>query len=638
MARYCGNRTGEPIETESKFRAAAEWRDRCFLGGGSMFGSAAVWSTDNIDSLKKHFIGNLDKGKGTFYEKLKVQLEPAGPEVKKLAAEVFWLLLLCQSNMRPAEKRGRIQEIWGWSGEQLSGDSEFLDDKTLTGVGSAGVSFNHGRWRELRYAILLISAFHGMSLDKRKRIITEPWQFAEWLQAVPENESRQFRHMLLFLLFPDNFERIFGGTDRWKIVRDCMGLSRAEVRELTALKIDKELYQIRKEQEKESGTTELDFYIPPLNAKWRRRSAERNPRKDIDGHASPAWTRDTGDTVGISPVNRILYGPPGTGKTYRTVEMAVETVRGGHLTDEEREDREQVKAQFEALVEDGRIVFTTFHQSMTYEDFIEGIKPILGSEDDGSQVRYRIEDGIFKRLCIRASAGEQEVPYVLIIDEINRGNVSQIFGELITLVEEDKRLGNPEAIEVTLPYSKESFGVPRNVHIIGTMNTADRSVEAIDTALRRRFSFVEVPPEPDLISEVGQADQGIVEGIDLPELLRVMNRRIEKLLDKDHMIGHSYFLSIEDIGDLKAVFHSKVIPLLQEYFFGDYGKIGLVIGFGFFVDEESQTGDDFFAPFEYDDSGSLLEKRVYHLRDVAEMEDGEFISAVNRLMGEEGQS
>jgi 5-methylcytosine-specific restriction protein B len=224
-------------------------------------------------------------------------------------------------------------------------------------------------------------------------------------------------------------------------------------------------------------------------------------------------------------------------------------------------------------------------------------------------------------------------PYVLIIDEINRGNVSQIFGELITLIEEDKRLGREEALEVQLPYSKERFGVPPNLYIIGTMNTADRSVEALDTALRRRFSFVEMAPQPELIKTEGQLKEtaGILEGIDLAGLLQTINKRIEKLVDKDHMIGHSYFLPVKNMQDLKLAFQNKILPLLQEYFFGDHGKIGLVLGDAFFEPVGEDLEEDFFAVFDYEAS-SLLERRVYHLRNVAQMGDQAFIQAIHSLM------
>lgn len=199
--------------------------------------------------------------------------------------------------------------------------------------------------------------------------------------------------------------------------------------------------------------------------------------------------------------------------------------------------------------------------------------------------------------------------YVLIIDEINRGNVSQIFGELITLIENDKRAGADEELEVILPYSKEIFKVPSNVHIIGTMNTADRSVESLDTALRRRFNFVEMPPKAELIMEVGCE---IVDDIDLVNLLNVINERIEVLIDRDHMIGHSYFMSVKSIEDLTSVFYNNIIPLLQEYFFCDYGKIGLVLGSGF-VEKKKSLRTDVFAKFDYSDSDMLLEKDMYSL-------------------------
>jgi 5-methylcytosine-specific restriction endonuclease McrBC GTP-binding regulatory subunit McrB len=223
--------------------------------------------------------------------------------------------------------------------------------------------------------------------------------------------------------------------------------------------------------------------------------------------------------------------------------------------------------------------------------------------------------------------------FVLIIDEVNRGNVSQIFGELITLIEDDKRLGTEEALEVTLPYSKERFGVPPNLFIIGTMNTADRSVEALDAALRRRFSFEEMPPKPILIANEGKlkSTNGFLDTIDLPLLLNTINRRIEKLLDKDHQIGHSYFMSVKNYIDLKSAFQNKIIPLLQEYFFGDYGKIGLVIGKEFFEPIEKDD-ENLFADFEDYDASSFAERTIYKIKDIDNMSQDSFYKAINSLM------
>lgn len=240
--------------------------------------------------------------------------------------------------------------------------------------------------------------------------------------------------------------------------------------------------------------------------------------------------------------------------------------------------------------------FITFHQSFSYEDFIEGIKPKL--DDNEKDVSFEIKDGVFKKLCLKAEADPSN-DYAIFIDEINRGNVSAIFGELITLIEDDKRIGSANEIKVRLPYSKSEFGVPSNLFIIGTMNTADRSVEALDTALRRRFSFMEIMPEPSLLTNIE------FNGFNLAEVLEAINERIEVLLDRDHTIGHSYFLKLKsgDTKGLKSVFSNNIIPLLQEYFYHDYEKIALILGEGFIKIKENKTVK--FANFKNIDSPEI---------------------------------
>lgn len=491
-----------------------------------------------------------------------------------------------------------------------------------------------------------------------------------------------------------------------------------------------------------------------------------------------------------SSLNQILYGAPGTGKTYTTKKLAVEIIDNIIY-----ENRDEINRRYEELIHSNQIQFITFHQSMSYEDFIEGIKPITND----NQVTYEVMDGLFKKISYLASQepiayGESEnnvnvlfedawdfltqqvnslsdskftlksltgteieiteisnqgnlilkpkvengleytisfnrtkklfdafpnlesisnidkefrsviggsystgywavvnflnnwrkenhknnpskskkqstKKFVLIIDEINRGNVSSIFGELITLIEEDKRKGillpREETIEVVLPYSKDRFSVPDNLYIIGTMNTADRSVEALDTALRRRFSFVEMPSEYEVLKPESQLHKilwkyentpwkskewNIIEEkinellnfndnwyslkekvwnnfklenkatdieslksfitphIDLANLLYTINSRIELLIDKNHQIGHAYFINVESFDDLVFVFKNKIIPLLEEYFYGDYGKIGLVLG-SEFIKESSQSRS--FAKFDYENAELLKEKKVW---------------------------
>ncbi len=423
------------------------------------------------------------------------------------------------------------------------------------------------------------------------------------------------------------------------------------------------------------------------------------------------------------PLNQILFGPPGTGKTFNTINKALEII-GENIKGLPRED---IKKKFDQKMKDGQIVFTTFHQSMCYEDFIEGIKPC--EMDDDKLLKYEVQPGIFKSLCLSALIPNQldfdnaynklkekfanvdqillKTPtgkdfaislntnnnlslhtgpskikqgsltkdnlqkqingedvflswegyfkglieylknefgysteeknsnrnYVIIIDEINRGNISQIFGELVTLIEEDKRLGNQEALEVTLPYSKEKFGVPNNLYIIGTMNTADRSVEALDAALRRRFSFTEMPPKPQLIADEGNMKdtKGMLDEISLPEILECINNRIEKLLDKDHLIGHSYFMSVTSLSDLKSAFQNKIIPLLQEYFFGDFGKIGLVLGKGF-VETINNNNGTVLADFGYEDASEFAERTILKIINLEKMNDDIFKNAINQLL------
>jgi 5-methylcytosine-specific restriction endonuclease McrBC GTP-binding regulatory subunit McrB len=221
------------------------------------------------------------------------------------------------------------------------------------------------------------------------------------------------------------------------------------------------------------------------------------------------------------------------------------------------------------------------------------------------------------------TAGSSGKPknHVLIIDEINRGNVSSIFGELITLLEHDKRKGAENEIIVKLPYSKEPFSVPSNLYILGTMNTADRSVEALDAALRRRFSFVEMLPRYDL--EGLQID---IAGVQLRKLLETINNRLEKLLDKDHCIGHAYLLSVKTTDDLKRAFRDKIIPLLQEYFFGDFGKIGLVLGSSF-VKSDSNAFNG-FASFNYSDDTLVDEFKNKTVYTIAPEDEWDFASII----------
>lgn len=307
-------------------------------------------------------------------------------------------------------------------------------------------------------------------------------------------------------------------------------------------------------------------------------------------------TQDYEDQV---PENLIMYGPPGTGKTYNLINKVLAVIDYKAYR-EILDDRTKSVSKFNELITREQIGFCTFHQSYGYEDFVEGLK----SDGKGNFIP---QDSIFKRFALGAAYSalvnkpailkglspdeEYQIKknavlevindknafnyriadrYVIVIDEINRGNISKIFGELITLLESDKRLGAENQLIITLPYTKEKFTIPRNLYVIGTMNTADRSIALMDYALRRRFVFEELMPQPDLLEPV--------DNIDLESLLEKINNRIEFLYDRDHMIGHAYFISCKNIDDISQVILHKVVPLLKEYFYDDWEKIGLILG------------------------------------------------------------
>ncbi|WP_338597718.1 McrB family protein [Clostridium baratii] len=302
--------------------------------------------------------------------------------------------------------------------------------------------------------------------------------------------------------------------------------------------------------------------------------------------------------------NIIFYGPPGTGKTYNIDNEVLKIIDISEYINF-KDDRNKIHSKISNLQDNNQVRICTFHQSYGYEEFIEGLRP----DDEGN---YKLEDGLLKQITIDAifegllyefkadllekvNNNINDVlyeekkklvlnyindsskfdflcceQYVLVVDEINRGNISKIFGELITLLEEDKRLGNENEIRLKLPYSKENFILPPNLHIIGTMNSSDKSIAPIDIALRRRFKFIEIMPNEELLSTI--------DGIDLKKMLKKINDRIEYLYDRDHTIGHAYFINNKNLEDIKETLTNKIIPLLQEYFYEDYNRIGLVLG------------------------------------------------------------
>lgn len=255
-------------------------------------------------------------------------------------------------------------------------------------------------------------------------------------------------------------------------------------------------------------------------------------------------------------LNSILYGAPGTGKTYATAKYALAITEGKSLEEYNDVTREDIMSKYNQLVKDGLVVFTTFHQNYGYEDFIQGIRPDTSTQE----MRFKTVDGVFKKIA-ETAMNVPEKDFVIIIDEINRANISKVFGELITLIEDDKRWGEENAVSATLP-SGEIFAVPNNLYIVGTMNSADKSISLIDTALRRRFDFVEFVPDLTLISDTK-----------LKAVLKKLNEGIEKELNStDLLVGHSYFIN-KSADDICTIMNRNIIPLLYEYFFDNKNKV-----------------------------------------------------------------
>ncbi|UTM56694.1 AAA family ATPase [Photobacterium sp. CCB-ST2H9] len=851
MARYCGDRNSFQLILN-----VSEFKEACLIQEGSLFTNHAVWTASTCEELIHHFVNNLDEGKGDFYEKLEVQLTNTSAEAKVLASEMLWLMFLCPSNMGPTSKRMNIERVFSWSGFEIDTASreKYLSDLALTGIGSAGTAYNTGRWRELVYVIRLVESLLKLSKLERASLLSDPMELPSWLEAIPENGSRQFRHMLLYLLFPETQERIFGNTDRRTILTTLTDMTRAQYNRTDTKDIDSRLLELRQSLEAEFGTQELDYYVEPLSSKWRQRD-DTYPNEIHD----PGLDYKVKDSKKNHALNTILYGPPGTGKTYSTINRALDIV-DPDFYGKNKDDRIAIKKRFDELLNTNRIGFVTFHQSFSYEDFVEGLK----ASTENNQVNYDIEDGIFKRLCessrakvtnkavqdyvdisgrkiwkmslgdiagddafiyqqcidngyvllgygfdidfsdahnrkqvaqtyrnnqieienesnsyqvtsvnkfknemsigdlIVISDGNRkfraiaeitseyyfdgslvvdagysqvrkviwhrvyepslpvdelfkknlsqmtlyrlydstidtdklrlimqgrddsaciapgrtvgkyyiesisdelivfrkpngsELPMpkvivdelcqlvrsedisvedikqkrvfdkvdtslerylvngypnvlaplvedilkkgisftnqastdkrVLIIDEINRGNISNIFGELITLIEPSKREGGEEALSVKLPYSKEPFSVPANLHIIGTMNTADKSLAQLDIALRRRFKFEEMMTNYELLSEIP-----LIEGVNIERMVRIINKRIELLYDREHTIGHSFFLPLKEspsIEKLAEIFNLEILPLLEEYFFEDWHRVAMTLG------DHLKTDDD----------------------------------------------
>ena len=720
---------------EPVLNAAEQWKKRCLLDSGSIFTEERLWSRENFEQLRIHFVENPDEGPDSFHDKLQRQLEPASPEAKRLWAEMTWVLYLIVSSLKRRTKVSDISMVWEWSGSALPDDHWALGEILEQGIVNPGAAYNTNRWREFVFFITAMIDWFSLSEGDRKSLISDPWRFAEWLERREHAHARQFRHAFLFLLFPDSFESILSRKNKVEIVKAFSRKWKKEpaVDYKDRIAVDRALFNVRERIIDEHPGQEIDFYRSPFSDVWKSPPSsppsspqEPPPTEESDeawfrqrfgevdvwaispgegarlwpdfqenGIAAIGWdelgnirTYDSRDAVhealvddgyGSNPknnaralwefANEVKIGDIIIAKRGRSSILGWGTVTGEYELDPDRPEYQNVRTVewtpckepialpqsrritnktltrfspyknwlrftfglIEGEAPDGKVgpapydmnaaledVFVSrdqlkrildsialrkniilqgppgvgktfiarriawcligrndsrpveivqFHQSYAYEDFVQGWRP---TENGG----FALRNGVFFEFCKRAEK-QLDTPFVFIIDEINRGNLSRIFGELLMLIEADKR-GSNFAIPLTYSTAGERFSVPANMHLLGLMNTADRSLAMVDYALRRRFAFEALRPA----YHTEQFKEYLInKGADEPLVMLIVDRmsaindhiREDKDLGSGFEIGHSYFVPGEEETLDELWFHTivdtQIEPLLREYWF-----------------------------------------------------------------------
>ena len=674
------------------------FQERCLLQDRSLlWPDQPIWSLENLRRWKAQVIDHPNlAGEMNFNQKLEVQLAGAPPLLWGLAADLHYIYYLPSHNITLTTRLRNIT----WAAQQGGLTPPKTDDPLWSpftlGFTKTTIKY-HFRYAQLH--LLVVFALKVKASGDAERILADAAQvqhlLGEILEEIEFKSDRAYdmRHAILYLMFPDQYERIISTGDKEKIAKHYAGL----IRSSNETDIDVRLLQIRRALEKTHPEAQkLDFY-QHLRSEWRGSEPETTPVLPPGTSIPeplPAPAADSALRLLKRFKNLILYGPPGTGKTYwaqqiasrlvapqlhqaqskaafqqtiieelpfydilalamastkpeqkfsvpelvnlelvqarfrqnpvknptnqiwgylqthtapesATVRMALRTEpylfdkapnSRWFLTDAGSEYVKNTLAERLDLIKRGPpatnkpedfIRWITFHQTYAYEDFVEGLRPVTDQSGTGV-LTFEIKPGIFRTLCARAQ-DDPANQYVLVIDEINRGNIAKVFGELMTLIEADKR----QKLSVELPYSKEIFQVPSNLMIIGTMNTADRSIALLDVALRRRFTFLELLPAPELLNSIN-ISAAEEDPLNIGNCLRKINKRIAELRGPDYQIGHSYFMPIQEcktnnekLSCLDDIWNYQVVSLLQEYFYSQADLLRQVLP-SFFNQDDDQ--------------------------------------------------
>lgn len=525
MARYSEH------DTSRIYAAADAFRNNCLLRDGSLlFEQVSLWRPELLESIHKAFVATPDEGDRSFIDKFRDQIQPTGTEVIRLAAELLAVYFLFPSNVGGFRKRQVVNEVLGWAGDNLP-ENHLVSLAFEHGIGSGGQGYNTRRPFEIAFLIEFAKAWKALPTEQQKAAANDPWKFQELIDGTEDAESKQLRHMLLHLLFPDSFERIASGNHKRRVIAAFTGLVQDEHEDE-----DRQLLAIRQGLEALMPGKTLDFYWSPLEAAWYDSSegglADGAPLEIIQ-HKKQV----------------VLYGPPGTGKTFRAKRLAERIIRSSALVTMGPARYFQSQPVIENALK-SNIHRLQLHPAYSYEDFVRGLHISANGATE-----YR--PGYLLRLidAINQEPRDTRLPHILILDEMNRTDLSRMLGECFSLLEDRNQTielpaHNGEGATFTLR-------IPDDLFVIGTMNLIDQSVEQIDFALRRRFLWMLCPFDGEALMGAAESRWNeLKSGLDwsrveadfrkLAGAATALNREIHDspLLGAQYEIGHTYFLDV----------------------------------------------------------------------------------------------